>query len=186
MQAIESTTLMHKMLGGQRYDEPAWLRCPNCLCEYSSIQLIYEPEINHQIIIDIKFDCGQNGYIIFDPFVDEFKKPKTAYKFFYESKERCKKEISYVYFLEAQGLDKIKIGVSKNPEARLKQLMTGSPSALKLLAYYPGNEIEEKTLHEQFSDCRHDGEWFHATKKLRVFIERLHYEQPPSRHARKV
>lgn len=77
---------------------------------------------------------------------------------------------SWVYFIEAVGLERIKIGKANNPEARLAGLQTGSPVPLRLLGKIPGGHALEKKLHGEFASLWMDGEWFHATKELRNYI----------------
>lgn len=79
----------------------------------------------------------------------------------------------FVYFLEAVGLQRIKIGYSKDPEARLKSLQTGSPVPLVEIGRIPGDQQSETDLHQQFDHLRLDGEWFHAVKQLRDYIRGL-------------
>jgi len=50
-----------------------------------------------------------------------------------------------------------KIGKSKNPEQRLKQIKTSNPKA-NLICY--GNAVNEKYMHDRFYRSRVDGEWF--------------------------
>lgn len=78
----------------------------------------------------------------------------------------------FVYFIEAEGSQRIKIGYSKDPDGRIKSLQTGSPFPLKLLLAVPANQEKEAELHQQFADLRLDGEWFHAAKRLRDHIEK--------------
>lgn len=59
----------------------------------------------------------------------------------------------------------IKIGSSKSPQKRLKQLQTGNASKLKLEAFYDVPDYYEKRLHyllRQFR-CRHNNEWFNIS-----------------------
>jgi hypothetical protein len=58
--------------------------------------------------------------------------------------------------------EKLKIGVSKNPQKRLTQLQTGHPKKLKIIKIYDVPNYHEKRLHRQlwmFRE-RHNGEWF--------------------------
>lgn len=80
---------------------------------------------------------------------------------------------SYVYFIKAEGLNRVKIGISKNPEERLKQLQIGSPFKLSLIATTPGNIELERSLHNKFSHIICDGEWFHLTMELENYINTL-------------
>lgn len=66
--------------------------------------------------------------------------------------------------------DKYKIGISKNPYKRLKQLQTGHPKTLKLIKIFHfkshdklTERIMEKRIHyllRQFR-TRYNGEWFY-------------------------
>jgi len=78
-----------------------------------------------------------------------------------------------IYFIEAFGLDKIKIGFSRDPQKRLKELQTGSPVKLRLLVSMNGSQQQESMLHEKFAKLSIDGEWFHATKELRDYIDKI-------------
>lgn len=55
-----------------------------------------------------------------------------------------------------------KIGISKNPKKRLKQLQTGSSSDLQLIDTYKTSRysIIEKSLHRIYSHGLKRGEWF--------------------------
>lgn len=76
-----------------------------------------------------------------------------------------------IYFIKGGGF--VKIGYSKNPRARLKELQTGNPNKLKLLATMPGTYSTEATLHEMFKSQRAHGEWFHNNGKLTKCIHAL-------------
>ena len=72
-------------------------------------------------------------------------------------------EIGYVYFItEMPFSNKIKIGMSKNPIDRLKQLQTGNPQ--KLVIYHTVESTDykrlEKTMHDICKDLNILGEWF--------------------------
>ena len=66
-----------------------------------------------------------------------------------------------------QGLSRYKIGFTKNNDARerLKQLQTGSPIKLILIAYKKdANHSLEKFLHKKFISKKSHGEWFSLSK----------------------
>jgi len=78
-----------------------------------------------------------------------------------------------VYFIEAIGLGKIKIGRTKgDPLERLRAFSTGNPCELRLLGRIDGDKDTEKELHKRFSHIRMSREWFHGTQELRDFIEK--------------
>lgn len=65
-----------------------------------------------------------------------------------------------LYIIQSDVTGNIKIGRSKNPQKRLKQLQTGNPNKLKLIAEFKGEGWKEKILHERLSAYRLNGEWF--------------------------
>jgi hypothetical protein len=73
-----------------------------------------------------------------------------------------------IYFILDTGTNKVKIGFASNLEQRLKELRTGAPSELIVVATIPCLEqqkkIEEKKAHKFFkkysSKNRHNREWF--------------------------
>jgi hypothetical protein len=67
---------------------------------------------------------------------------------------------------------RVKIGWSRNPEKRLKQLQTGNPSKLKLLKVYDVLRVKERYLHKSLMlyKTRHNGEWFDISATLIIDI----------------
>jgi len=67
-----------------------------------------------------------------------------------------------LYIIQSDKSGAIKIGRSKNPQRRLKQLQTGSPFKLKMLLVLEGKGSIEKSLHERLVEFKQDckGEWF--------------------------
>lgn len=77
-----------------------------------------------------------------------------------------------VYFIRAGEAGAIKIGTTRgNPHARLRDLQTGNPEPLVLLAVMPGGPDVERGLHDRFVDSRLTGEWFRPTERLLGFVE---------------
>jgi hypothetical protein len=68
--------------------------------------------------------------------------------------------MNYVYFIADLEKDVVKIGVSKNPKSRLKQLQTSNSNRLALLGYIYGEKAEEQYLHCLFGKYKLSGEWF--------------------------
>jgi hypothetical protein len=68
-----------------------------------------------------------------------------------------------VYFVEAVGANRIKIGHAEDPTSRLSQLQTGCPYPLRLLFSIPGGRVVEANYHAKYAHLRIDGlqEWFH-------------------------
>ncbi|MFB8166021.1 GIY-YIG nuclease family protein [Streptomyces rubiginosohelvolus] len=65
-----------------------------------------------------------------------------------------------VYLIGSTDSSLVKIGWTDNPKRRLRDLQTGSPVLLQLLAVFEGGPIVEAELHRQFADQRRHGEWF--------------------------
>jgi hypothetical protein len=80
----------------------------------------------------------------------------------------------YVYFIRPVGMDgPIKIGWSRVPEARLKELATWSPLPLEVAAATPGPGTLETKLQRLFADHHSHGEWFHCCDEMRAGIDAL-------------
>ena len=70
----------------------------------------------------------------------------------------------YVYLIQ-KGYGSIKIGVSKDPEKRLRDLQIGNHAELFIIAKFPFNSYSEayaleSELHYKFKSFRLRGEWF--------------------------
>lgn len=68
----------------------------------------------------------------------------------------------FVYLIQNLETSKYKIGVSKNPQKRIKQLQTGSGEELKLISVYETENARkiESALHNKFLMYKTNGEWF--------------------------
>lgn len=68
----------------------------------------------------------------------------------------------YVYAIRNTVTGNVKLGISRNPEARLKQLQTGNDCRLELVAMRPAAArfADEKALHNANAHARLSGEWF--------------------------
>ena len=68
----------------------------------------------------------------------------------------------YVYAIRNKHTGRIKLGISENPERRLKELQTGNDCELELLAYREAaNRFkDEKAIHDKHQHLRVRGEWF--------------------------
>ncbi|MFI0742684.1 GIY-YIG nuclease family protein [Streptomyces sp. NPDC021100] len=67
---------------------------------------------------------------------------------------------SQVYVIGASGSPVAKIGVSTDPERRLRQIQSMSPLRLEILWTCPGSYPLEGRLHAQLRAYRSHGEWF--------------------------
>lgn len=72
-----------------------------------------------------------------------------------------------VYFIEATESRRIKIGFTAGaPVDRMKQLQTGQPERLRIVATVPGDKSDERELHRMFAASNITGEWFERNDML--------------------
>ncbi|UCI23724.1 GIY-YIG nuclease family protein [Mesorhizobium sp. B2-8-5] len=76
----------------------------------------------------------------------------------------------YVYFLRSG--DRIKIGFSTTPLERTSNLRTSMPEDYDLCLILKGTRKDEKRLHSRFGSYRRNGEWFVASRPIRMTIMR--------------
>ena len=73
-----------------------------------------------------------------------------------------------VYMLQVCSSDRYKIGVTNNIRNRLKNIQTGNPDAIKIIALLecPKPTHIESSLHEEFACYRIHGEWFEMSSDV--------------------
>jgi hypothetical protein len=76
-----------------------------------------------------------------------------------------------VYFLGCEG--RIKVGYSRDPESRIKELSTGAPAKLTLLGRVDGSRKLESAIHRALRNCRESGEWFRDYRAVRVVMQEV-------------
>lgn len=71
--------------------------------------------------------------------------------------------MAYLYVIQAGEF--VKIGISRNVQARLAELQTGNPLPLAILDAFEFADAEqvERALHQRFANARVQGEWFRLT-----------------------
>jgi hypothetical protein len=79
-----------------------------------------------------------------------------------------------LYFISDKDGEFVKIGVARNPQARLSALQIGNPRKLILLAVFqiPDRNVEKK-LHGMLYDSRSMGEWFLLSGRASGIIKEL-------------
>lgn len=77
----------------------------------------------------------------------------------------------FIYIIREKDSGNIKIGISRNPEARLKQLQTGNSQPLELVSFRSAENrfVDERALHNDAEDFHLRGEWF-SDSALEVII----------------
>jgi hypothetical protein len=68
----------------------------------------------------------------------------------------------YVYAIRNKTTRRVKLGISQNPERRLKELQIGNDCELELVAFRKAENRfkDEKALHRENAPLRVRGEWF--------------------------
>jgi hypothetical protein len=113
------------------------------------------------------------------------EKPKTIRQRIYKEQERGsalrrewheremrqRRSQERVYFIQCEAF--VKIGYSYAPWMRIDALRTANPFPCVLLGTIPGGSTREFQLHNEFSQYRHQGEWFHFTPEVRDAISEL-------------
>ncbi|MDE2103839.1 MAG: GIY-YIG nuclease family protein [Patescibacteria group bacterium] len=88
-----------------------------------------------------------------------------------KSKRRIRPKSDVVYFIEAEGLNRVKIGRCEgSPISRISSLQCGSPVKLKLVATVRGGCKKEGMIHKMFSKFSIHGEWFHFSEPIKQYI----------------
>lgn len=84
---------------------------------------------------------------------------------------RTKTPPAHTYFIRGKQTGMVKIGAASNPQNRLKELQTGSPEPLELVAVIRGGGLKiEREMHELFAPFRSHGEWFRPNEYVDVAI----------------
>lgn len=75
--------------------------------------------------------------------------------------------MKYIYLIQSIENGYYKIGVSKHPKKRVKQLQTGNSSELKLIESYQSEHAHkvERALQRRYGYLKKEGEWFDLSIK---------------------
>ena len=92
-----------------------------------------------------------------------------------EIKEEALKKIQndFVYLMQSELTGLLKIGISKDPIQRRRNLETAQGGKIELLKIIAGGKNIEKKLHEKFSTYRKDGEWFENTAEIIDYFDEV-------------
>lgn len=76
----------------------------------------------------------------------------------------------YVYAIRNATTGNVKLGISRNPERRLKQLQVGNDCKLELVAYRKAENSfqDESALHHAHSAAHIRGEWFNQSASTAI------------------
>lgn len=79
-----------------------------------------------------------------------------------------KSEKGYTYFIQPVQGGPVKIGLSTDPDVRLRSIHIASPVPLQIVGLIDDNC--EASLHEKFAELRLHGEWFSPAESLMEYI----------------
>ena len=97
-----------------------------------------------------------------------WKQPKYEVSTMAKSVPIQEKQPGYLYFIGAREGGLVKIGITfEAPETRLRNLQTGSPILLSIVAwvYVLDPRSAELGAHQHFEVCRVRGEWFQIAEQ---------------------
>jgi hypothetical protein len=77
---------------------------------------------------------------------------------------------SQVYFIEAVGLNLVKIGFARDIGERMRKLRPGCPAPLRLLGTVPGGATKERDFHVELHRLQVHGEWFRRGPALDAIL----------------
>ena len=165
----------------RRYIMILCLRCSN------DLKPVSDNEIAFQLRITIDEWVESKQLFIKNKLIDEENKPiKWDERQYIKegSVETNADNGNYVYFVgasslfdEFSSLSVVKIGFSKNPWARLKELQTGNNEELRILATIKTNSHSETQLHDILNSYRKNGEWFKYAPALAFLINKINTKQ---------
>lgn len=131
--------------GGKR--KPSHFLC-RCVC--GNLHTVRRDKLlNHTAPWDLSCGCARYEYIAAQP-----KKPVPRW---------CDRSYrlngKYLYIIEEEG-GNFKVGVSNNPERRLRLLQTGNPRKLDLISVFDNEPGLERLIHIVLDHRNLNGEWF--------------------------
>lgn len=75
-----------------------------------------------------------------------------------------------VYFALAADLGKVKIGTSRWPDIRIREIQTCCPVRVEYVFFLEGGRPMERHVHRLFQHLRCRGEWFSYTDEIQRFM----------------
>lgn len=73
------------------------------------------------------------------------------------------------YAIRCTATGRVKIGKSKNPHSRLRELQTGASAPLELVGILA---CAEEDAHRRLEEWRLHGEWFEPSDEVEAFVQR--------------
>ncbi len=116
-----------------------------------------------QVVLDHKLTSPRP---LFSPFSSDYKEVEAA------ALEQL------VYFVQVGASGPVKIGIARDPAARLANLQTAHHETLEMRAITVGGAEQEVAYHRLFAEHRLRGEWFNPHANILAEIDRLNTQVP--------
>lgn len=84
---------------------------------------------------------------------------------------------SYVYFIGSGSTQVVKVGISKNPWARIMEIQTSNHEKMKVIATFKTSASSEVDLHSIFAPHRVNGEWFDLPAEVMEVVAACHLKK---------
>lgn len=94
-----------------------------------------------------------------------------------KKRKREKLDTRNLYLIHNTIQNTLKIGISADPNKRLRSLQTSTGDYLTLIFNIKGEAHLEKSLHNEFADIRLASEWFRYDKRIIERFNGLRYER---------
>lgn len=99
-----------------------------------------------------------------------------------ERLDLAKSRITNVYLIRDKATGYVKIGRSRDPEARFRQLvkqdtLMPKPNEFEPLFFWPAYALTEQILHDAYAEKRIRGEWFELTDAAVEEIKKNYFNQ---------
>jgi len=139
---------------------------------------LVEPTRNTIIIKSLGLDQKSSGEVkqrlIDMDLVTNDWEPKAWNKRQFITGETTKKDRNYIYFIGTEDKKSIKIGMSKNPWSRVRELQTGNNQKINVITTLATTEATtDREVHELFPTTKIHGEWFEWDSNISQVIERI-------------
>lgn len=157
----------------RRYVMALCLRCGNGDKNISDEQMSFQLRITSDEWTETKATLMEKGLVDNDNQPTQWDKRQYVA----DTQPRSSNSSSYVYFVGTSslsvGISVVKIGISKNPWARLAELQTGNPEKLQVVATVKTDRSSEVEIHDILKDARVNGEWFRYTELLDLLLAKI-------------
>lgn len=113
-----------------------------------------------------QYHVGGKDYLEISDFGQTLRQKKAMFPHPPWSERGKEEHVGYVYAIGTAWGEPIKIGYSLNPWARVREISTGSPVDLSILATWKGTKTDEGEIHKVMSEYRVKNEWFSPPENI--------------------